>query len=123
MTRHRVGMVQDLERSHPLIVSVNGAEIGIYRVRGELVAWRNICPHQGVQVCKGRIAGTRLPSDVYEYAYGRDGEILQCPLHGWEFDLTTGQHLSPGSTARLRRFPVEVDGDAIYIHTRTYSGG
>jgi nitrite reductase/ring-hydroxylating ferredoxin subunit len=55
---------------------------------------------------------------VYEYEYGPDGEILQCPWHGWEFDLLTGQHLVDGSDARLRGYPVEVHDEDVYVVTR-----
>ena len=43
--------------------------------------------------------------------------MLQCPWHGWEFDLVTGEHLVTGSTARLRGYPVEVRGGAVYVLT------
>lgn len=115
---HRVARVQDIPERGGLVVTVDEAEIGISRVGDRLVAWRNVCPHFAAPVCKGTVAGTTLPSGVYEYEYGRDGEILQCPWHGWEFDLLTGRHLAAGSRARLRQYPVEVRGDDVYIATR-----
>ena len=119
MTRHRVAKISDITEDGPTIVTVRAMQIGIFRVSGELVAWRNVCPHMGAPVCRGTVSGTRLPSDVYCYEYGRDGEILQCPWHGWEFDLVTGKHLAAGSDARLRGYPVEVEDGEVYIHTRT----
>jgi len=41
----------------------------------------------------GRLSGTTLPSQPYEYIYGRAGLVLRCPWHGWEFDLETGEQL------------------------------
>ena len=52
--------------------------------------------------------------DVQERRWGREGEILACPWHGWEFDLLTGESLSD-PRIRLRRYPVEVEDDTIYI--------
>jgi nitrite reductase/ring-hydroxylating ferredoxin subunit len=101
------------------MVRLNHLEIGIYRVAGALRAYRNVCPHMGAPVCRGTVAGTTLPSNVYQYAYGRDGEILQCPWHGWEFDLVSGEHLVEHSRARLRSYPVQVRGDDVYLQTRT----
>jgi hypothetical protein len=60
------------------------------------------------------LAGTRLPSAVYEYKYGRDQQILRCPWHGWEFDLLTGEHLVEGSV-KLKAVPLEVEGEDIYL--------
>jgi len=89
-------------------------EIGLFRVGDEVVAWRDLCPHEAAPVCRGTISGTRLVSAVGDYRYGRAGEILRCPWHGWEFDLATGQHLAGGSGARLRAHPIEVRGGLIF---------
>ena len=75
------------------MVTVGPLEIGVFNVGGELRAYRNACPHAGAPVCVGRIARTLLPSRVYEYLYGKEGFILRCPWHGWEFDLRTGEHV------------------------------
>lgn len=117
MTWQRVARVGEVGESSPLLVTVGSTEVGIYRVNGELVAWRNVCPHMAAPVCRGTISGTTLPSDVYTYEYGREGEILQCPWHGWEFDLITGRHLAAGSAARLRGYRVRVQGDEVYVDT------
>lgn len=118
MTLHRVARADEIPDSGGLVVTVNGVEIGIFRVGTRLVAWRNVCPHMAAPVCRGNVAGTTLPSRVYEYEYGRDGEILQCPWHGWEFDLLTGRHLVESSRARLRQYSVEINGEDVYIETR-----
>jgi nitrite reductase (NADH) small subunit len=118
VNRHRVARADEIPDTGGLIVDVNGIEVGIFRLADRLVAWRNVCPHMAAPVCRGTVAGTLLPSAVYEYEYGRDGEILQCPWHGWEFDLRTGRHLVESSRAHLRQYPVEVDGDDVYVLVR-----
>ncbi len=119
MTKHWICRVSDITAAEPLIVTVNSIQIGVYLVNDRIVAWRNVCPHMAAPVCRGTISGTTLPSDVYTYEYGRDGEVLQCPWHGWEFDLLTGHHLAAGSRARLRGYRIEVDGNDVFIHTVT----
>ncbi len=118
MTSHRVASLSEVPRHGVLIVTVNNLEIGLYRVDDQIRAWRNCCPHMAAPVCRGVVTGTRLPSAVYCYELGLDARVLQCPWHGWEFDLLTGDHLAAGSRARLRGYPVEVCGDNIFIHTR-----
>jgi nitrite reductase (NADH) small subunit len=113
-----VGRLADIPERGALIVTVGTVEVGLYRLADEVVAWRNVCPHQAAPICRGVVSGTRLPSEVYEYRYGRDGEILQCPWHGWEFDLRDGQHLAAGSEARLQRWQTEVRGDEVYLWSR-----
>ncbi|MBX5437886.1 MAG: Rieske (2Fe-2S) protein [Alicyclobacillaceae bacterium] len=114
MARIAVAKAADVPDNGPLLVTVDGVEIGIYRVGGQYYAWRNVCPHEAAPVCVGMVCGTRLPSRVYEYHYGREGEILRCPWHGWEFDLKTGEHLA-GTRKRLKGYPVEEEAGQLYI--------
>jgi len=65
-------------------------------------------------VCKGRVGGTTLPSPPGQFCWGREGEILACPWHGWEFDLLTGKALAD-QRVRLRRYPVTVADDTLYV--------
>lgn len=107
MPLHPVCPAAELKPGQRKLVTIGRVEIGVFNVHGEFHAYRNICPHAGAPVCVGRISGTTLASPVYEYNYGRDGCIIRCPWHGWEFDLKTGEHLvDPGT--RLKKFPVEV---------------
>lgn len=97
-----------------LQVQVGDVPVGLFRVGDEIVGWRSVCPHAAAPLCQGKVDGTRPPSGVYEYEYGRDREVLQCPWHGWEFDLVTGEHLAVGSGARMRRHPVRVADGRVY---------
>ncbi|MEK3724026.1 Rieske (2Fe-2S) protein [Paenibacillus sp. FSL H8-0034] len=97
------------------IVVIKNMEIGIFYVGGRFYAWRNLCPHAAAPVCKGLINGTTLPKDVYEYEFGYEGQILRCPWHGWEFDLTDGRHLAPDSSAKLRGYEVRVEDGSLYL--------
>jgi nitrite reductase (NADH) small subunit len=106
--------LSELEQHGRVITQVKGMEIGIFLIDGLLYAWRNICPHAAAPVCEGRICGTRLPSMVYEYTYGREQEILRCPWHGWEFDLKTGVHLADGSV-KLRGYEAICEEDNVYL--------
>jgi len=101
------------EGSHK-VVYVEGREIGVYFINGQYYAIHNYCPHQGAPICSGLVSGTNLPSDVYTYKYGRAGEIIRCPWHGWEFDLRTGKSLFSDKT-RVRKYEVELSEGRIGI--------
>ena len=109
-----VAKVEEVPPGGRKLVDVAGRSIGVFNVRGTLVAAHNVCPHEGAPVCRGRVSGTTLPSPAGEFRWGRDGEILSCPWHGWEFDLLTGVALADAHR-RLRRYPVTVEGDTIYV--------
>ena len=72
--------------------------IALYNVGGQLYALDGVCPHQGGPLGKGCLQGA----------------IVTCPWHGWQFDVTTGQHqLNP----RLHQptFAVRVEEDEVWV--------
>ncbi len=109
-TRHAVAKVGDIAPGERKICSVAAfgkeIEIGIFNVGGRFVAYRNVCPHAGAPVCQGRVCGTTASGKVGEYILEREGEILRCPWHGWEFDLLTGKHLVD-EKMKLRAYDIE----------------
>lgn len=75
-------------------LSVNGVDIILINVKGEVFACEKECPHQGA------------PLDA---AIVKDG-YLSCPRHGYRFDLKTGA-CRDASQYALKVFPVQiVDG-------------
>jgi nitrite reductase (NADH) small subunit len=110
-----VGKAADFPVGKFTIVQVDGREIGITQLKnGEFRAVRNHCPHKGAPVCKGFISGTMLPGNVGELVYGRDGEILVCPWHGYEFDLNTGEQVYQDDKDKLLMYPAALkDGEVV----------
>ena len=106
----RTGEIPPGERR---IVDIEGKSIGIFNVRGRYVALLNVCPHELAPVCFGRLGGTTLPSAPGEWVWGREGEILACPWHGWEFDLLTGACLT--DKRRLRTYEVIVEDEQVIV--------
>lgn len=114
MAVHYVGNAADIPEGSHKTVDVSGRSIGVYNIKGEYYAIHNYCPHQGAKLCKGPVCGTTLASDVYEYIYGKDREIVRCPWHGWEFDIKTGKSLFDGKV-RTRSYPVRIDEGRIGV--------
>ncbi|OGG54369.1 MAG: hypothetical protein A3F84_09070 [Candidatus Handelsmanbacteria bacterium RIFCSPLOWO2_12_FULL_64_10] len=109
-----VAKVDEIPRGGRKVVEVAGRSVGVFNINGTFVAALNVCPHEGAPVCLGRVAGTTLPSSPGEFRWGREGEILTCPWHGWEFDLLTGRALAD-RRKRLRLYPVTVEDDTIFV--------
>jgi 3-phenylpropionate/trans-cinnamate dioxygenase ferredoxin subunit len=61
-----------------------------------------------------------LPSPPGEYVWARDGEILRCPWHGWEFDITTGRSIFNPHRTRVRAYEVTVEPDPADESVETY---
>ena len=112
-TRHAVATLSELPEGGRKLVEVEGKSYGVFNVKGKLVAVLNVCPHELAPVCRGRVGGTTLPGPPGELRWGREGEILACPWHGWEFDLLTGECLV--DKRRLRQVPVVVEGETVSL--------
>ncbi len=98
-------------------VEAFGTTVAIFNVEGRLLAVSNHCPHHGGPLCHGRISGTALASRPQEYRYGREGRVLVCPWHGWEFDLERGQTIFDPSV-RLRVYGARIDNGEIVLTRR-----
>ncbi len=109
MERCVVGRLSEFAPGTRKIVTVGGRSIGVFNVRGQFYALRNRCPHQGAPLCLGRVKGTTLSSKPYEYVYGRDQEIIQCPWHGWEFEIATGRTFFNPHRMRVKTYDVTVE--------------
>jgi len=105
---HVVARVSELAPGERRIVEVEGRSIGVFNVAGTYYALRNACPHQGAPLCQGSVQGTAATSEPGEYRWGREGEILRCPWHGWEFGLTTGRSIFNPRRRRVRSYEVSV---------------
>jgi 3-phenylpropionate/trans-cinnamate dioxygenase ferredoxin subunit len=57
-----------------------------------------------------------VASEPGRVEFERDGEILRCPWHGWEFDLRTGRSVVDPDGVRVRSYDVVVDdGDTVTV--------
>jgi 3-phenylpropionate/trans-cinnamate dioxygenase ferredoxin subunit len=101
----RADEIPDGERK---IVEVRGLSIGVFNVGGRYHALLNRCPHQGAQLCRGSLLGFLEASAPGEFEFSEDRKLLQCPWHGWEFDLETGQSYFDPARTRVRRYEVEL---------------
>ena len=54
------------------------------------------------------------PRDVYEFRYGKEGRILRCPWHEWEYDIATGESVFD-PTVRVKTYPVEIRDDQVIV--------
>jgi len=70
-----VASVQDLQIGEIKHVEVNGKEIMIANVDGNYYAVSDRCGHSNASLSKGNLKGN----------------VVTCPLHGAQFDVTTGR--------------------------------
>lgn len=102
-----------------LVVEIGTTTVGIFRFRGELRAYENVCAHQGGPACQGRIVPrVRERLDDARRSRGlvfdEDSMHVVCPWHGFEYDVATGRHPGRPDFA-LRSFPVRESGGRIRV--------
>jgi nitrite reductase/ring-hydroxylating ferredoxin subunit len=79
---------------------------------------RNRCPHQGADICAGKVSGTMVASQPFEYEYSEETLVVACPWHRWEFELATGAGFGRITNKRLVTYPVEVRDGHVYVALR-----
>lgn len=117
MARHEVCRAEDLPPGTRKIVTVDRRSIGVFNSDGRYYAVRNSCPHQGAELCLGRVGGTLLTSPPHEYIYGMEGRVLRCPWHGFQFDLETGRSLFDPDGFRVKTYPVNLEDGVVVVET------
>lgn len=109
MSDYVVCRVGDLPPGGKKLIEVQGREIGVFNVAGEFYALRNYCPHRGAPLCKGRITGVMNGPEPGTYELERDGEVIRCPWHGYEFDITTGEFIIDSEKIRSITYDVSIE--------------
>ena len=115
LNRHVVAAASDLPVGTRKIITIGRRVIGVFNVNGELYALRNVCPHRSGPVCTGRLRPLVTGDGPHGLEYAREGEILRCPWHQWEFDIKTGQALYDDQ-ANVKTYRVAQERDEIVVY-------
>ena len=93
--------VSDLEPGTSLSIELEGGHgVALFNVEGEIFALDNTCPHAGGPLGDGTL----------------DGEVVECPWHGWKFNVRTGHRVkNPAEEWRVPSYPVRVENGFIQV--------
>ena len=87
-----VGGIDDLRPGACISVELpDGSDVAIYNVNGEYYATENSCPHRGARLTEGALCG----------------HVIECGLHGWQFDVRSGECLTVRDRIKSYRVWVE----------------
>jgi len=81
-------------------VQVGGKTVALANVGGAFFAIDNTCLHRGGPLGEGQL----------------EGNVVTCPWHGWQFNVTTGKAVM-NPNAGVACYRAEVRDDGIYIDT------
>ena len=88
----------ELPMGESRVVELGEQRIALFNVGGEIRAISDTCLHQGAQLGMGSL----------------EGEVVTCPLHGWQFDVRTGACLTrPGRS--VETYEVRSEDGRIFV--------
>lgn len=99
VTFHKVATTSDLDEDEAMQIVVEGKEIALINRGGELFALDDICTHAYASMSDGYI----------------EGDCIECPLHGAQFDIKTGKAVTPPATEDLASYGVKVEDGDVYV--------
>lgn len=95
----RIGKLSGIPAGVALGYEIEGSKIAIANVGGKLYAFQDHCSHMGGRLSQGLLFG----------------QVIMCPLHGSQFDVTSGEVRAGPANAPIRTFPVKVQGDDVLV--------
>lgn len=99
MTRVRVAALADVPQGRGHRIDVAGHRIALFRIDSDIYAIGDRCSHAEASLAEGEVF---------------DGSV-ECPRHGSEFDLRTGEPGALPATQPVAVYVAEVDGDDVYV--------
>ena len=82
--------------------------------KDEYYAVRGVCPHQGAMLGAGQLTSLTVSDEPGEYELTKHGEVLRCPWHSFDFDVTTGQCVSD-PRLRVKTYPVHIEDGHVVV--------
>ncbi|MEY4482182.1 MAG: naphthalene 1,2-dioxygenase system ferredoxin subunit [Pseudomonadota bacterium] len=95
-----VSDVDDIPKGDVTAVKVDGKELALYEVEGNIYATDNLCTHGAARMSDGFL----------------DGSEIECPLHQGKFDVCTGKALCAPLTENIRVYPVKIENNRIFLN-------
>jgi nitrite reductase/ring-hydroxylating ferredoxin subunit len=113
--RHDVCAVEELGEGELAHVRVGDRDVVVVRSSGgKLHAVAGRCLHQGALLSGGRVLTDVEGERPGHYRLAEGREVLKCPWHGYEYDLTSGCALFD-RRRRLRSYQVAEHGGRVVV--------
>ena len=91
--------IADLPEGEPRKEVVNGTTIAVVLSEGNVYAINDTCSHGQVSLAEGEVEGC----------------LLECWLHGSQFDLRNGQPVSLPAIDPVPVYPVKVEDGTVFV--------
>ena len=89
----------DVFENEVISAQINGKDLAIYDVNGEVFATDNICSHGNARLCEGFL----------------EGHEIECPHHQGRFDIRNGKALCAPLTDDIKTYPIKIENNRVFI--------
>lgn len=96
----KVAQVDEIPEGTGLEVMAGDRIVALFRCEERVFALDGICPHSGGPLAEGKVIN----------------QIVTCPWHGWQFNVTNGRHCLNANLTQPR-FLVRVENDNVFVAT------
>lgn len=94
-----VAMLNELPPGARKVVDVDGAQVAVFNLNGQLHAIEDLCTHDGGELASGEL----------------ENDVIICPRHGARFSVITGEVLGPPAYEAVHVFPIRVTDGMIQV--------
>ena len=91
--------ISEINENSVKVVNIENKDIAIFNVDGEFYAIDDLCSHAEASLAEGEVFDCKV----------------ECPLHGAEFDLKTGQAVTLPATKPVASYVISIEDEVIYL--------
>ena len=99
--------LETLADRKPVKIDLDGTPVCVTRIGDEVFAIADTCSHSDASLSEGELTDFKI----------------ECWLHGAEFDLRTGEVVTPPASIPVETFEVIRDGDFVSMSSRESAQG
>ena len=98
-TRVELCKADDVAAGTALRVEAGGVAVAVFNIEGEFYVIDDACTHGPGSLSEGYI----------------DGDVIECNFHNGQFDIKTGEVVSPPCMIPVKTYPTKVEGGTVVI--------
>jgi 3-phenylpropionate/trans-cinnamate dioxygenase ferredoxin subunit len=99
VTAVRVCALEEIHKDSGKAFKVGMYELAVFNAQGQYFATADSCSHAHEPLSEGWLEGT----------------LIECPRHGAQFCLKTGEAKTLPATEPIEVFPIEIRGEDLYV--------
>ena len=98
-SRVQLCQTTDVPSGEAIKIEIAGLTLAVYNVDNTFYVTDDACTHGPGSLSEGFI----------------DGDVVECNFHNGQFDIKTGEIVSPPCMIPVKTYPASVDGGAVFI--------